>query len=134
MCAGIRAYSNGGSLDYTKKGNVKVLPKIKAYVNGNSLANIIGFCDLVDHYRVTLNSSNGDYFFVYVTDTEGMRFKRLSNGLYGFDTAVDKLETIIPGIPVTHTHLSFPLFPRIKNISVAKKSKERKMQGKCKDE
>ncbi|GFH56611.1 predicted protein [Chaetoceros tenuissimus] len=38
VCAGIRAYSNGGSLDYTKSGNVKVLPKIKAYVNSNSLA------------------------------------------------------------------------------------------------
>ena len=75
MCAGIRANSNGGSLDYTKKGNVKVLPKIKAYVNGNSLANIIGCCDLVDNYTVTFDSRNGDYFFVHVTDTEGMRFK-----------------------------------------------------------
>ncbi|GFH56607.1 hypothetical protein CTEN210_13083 [Chaetoceros tenuissimus] len=102
VCAGIRAYSNGGSLDYTKSGNVKVLPKIKAYVNSNSLANILGFCDVVDNYSVTFDSRNDDYFVVHVTETEGMRFKRLANGLYGFDTSADKLEPLLPD-----THTSF---------------------------
>jgi len=102
VCKGIRAYSNGGSLDSTKKGNVKVLPKLEAYVNGNSLANILGMSDIVANYRVTFDSLNGKFFAVHISDSEVMVFKRLSNGLYGFDTSVDKVE---PFIPDTHLFL-----------------------------
>ena len=102
VCKGIRADSNGGSLDYTKKGNVKVLPKLEAYVNGNPLANILGMSDIVANYRVTFDSLNGNFFAVHISDSEVMVFKRLSNGLYGFDTSVDKVE---PFIPDTHLFL-----------------------------
>ena len=91
VCDGIRAYSNGGSLDYTKKGNVKILPKLEAYVNGNSLANILGMNDIVASYRVTFDSLHGNFFVIHLSDTEVMIFKRLANGLYGFDTSVDEV-------------------------------------------
>ena len=71
-------------------------------MNSNSFANILGFCNVVDNYPVTFDSRNSDYFLVHVSETEGMRFKRLSNGLYGFDTTVDNLEPILP-----NTHTSF---------------------------
>ena len=80
MCAGIRAYSNGGSLDYTRKGNVKVLPKIKAYVNGNSLANIVGFCDLVDHYMTLAMAIT----FLYMSQT----LRECGSGVYQMDYMV----------------------------------------------
>ena len=37
-----------------------------------------------------------------MSETEGMRFKWLSNGLYRFDTTVDNLESIL-----SNTHTSF---------------------------
>lgn len=107
MCDGIWAYSNGGSLDYKRKGNVKALPKLEAYVNSNSLANILGMSDIVNSgYHVTFGSKHGDFFAVHLLDSKVMVFKRLANGLYGFDTSVDKLTVIEPN---THTPLSFPL-------------------------
>jgi len=71
-------------------------------VNGNSLANILGMSDIVANYRVILDSLNGNFFAVHISDSEVMVFKRLSNGLYDFDTSVDKVE---PFMPDTHVFL-----------------------------
>ena len=44
-CDGMRAYSNGGSLDYHAIGSVNKFPTISAYFNPHSLANILSLAN-----------------------------------------------------------------------------------------
>jgi hypothetical protein len=50
VCSGIRAYSNGGSMDYHENGCVSILPALTAYHNGNSLANILSMNEVTKYY------------------------------------------------------------------------------------
>ena len=45
-CEVITAYSNGGSLEYGECGRVKLLSALNAYVNEDSLANILSMKDV----------------------------------------------------------------------------------------
>lgn len=101
VCVPIRGHTNGGYLDYGEKGSIGLLPVLNAYVNQNSLANIISMRDLEWYYRVYKDSLRSSSFFVVVSQNKILEFKCLSNGLYGFDvTKGSNLNSI-------HTHTSF---------------------------
>ena len=51
----LRIYSNGGHMDYTTRGTLDILP-MGIYVNDNSMANILSLKEVVDSFRVTINT------------------------------------------------------------------------------
>ena len=85
VCLPIRGHTNGGFMDYDKRGHIKLLPALTAYFNSKSLANILSMADLERYYRVFKDSQHSSSFFVFISDDYILEFKQLSNGLYGFD-------------------------------------------------
>ena len=55
-CDGIRAYSNGGHLDYYEAGTIHLFPALRAFTNPKSLANIISYSELSKYYRVVVDT------------------------------------------------------------------------------
>jgi len=95
VCNGIRAYSNGGSMDYSVNGSVQILPALKAYYNEDSLANILSMAEVAKFYRVRMDSEQNNSIYVYISDTQYLEFTCLGRGLYCFDTVL-KPKTITP--------------------------------------
>lgn len=84
-CDEMRAYSNGGHLDYNKDATVQLLPALRAYHNTNSLANILALSSVTAHYRVVMDSQAEDALFVHV-ENDILRFEKCGHGLYFLDT------------------------------------------------
>ena len=81
-CDEMRAYSNGGHLDYEENGTVTFLPEIDAYYNKNSLANILALSSVTKYYRVTMDSAKADRLLVHLAADETLCFEKCGNGLY----------------------------------------------------
>lgn len=56
----------------------------EAYFNVNSISNIIILADMIDSYKVTMNTSVDKAFFVHLPD-KIVRFGLLPNRLFGLD-------------------------------------------------
>ena len=89
MCEEMRAYSNGGHLDYDKDAGVNVLPALRAYHNKDSLANILALSSVTACYRVVMDSEAADALFVHVEEHKVLRFEKCGNGFYFLDTTKD---------------------------------------------
>ena len=85
-CDGMRAYSNGGSLDYHHMGTVNLFPAIEAYYNAESLANILSLSCVSNFYRVTMDSQNRNCLTVHVTNDSVLHFQQCGVGLYRLDS------------------------------------------------
>ena len=83
-CDPMVSYTNGGELSYTAKGPVLLLPKIVAYFNGASIANIVSLFDVVQNYRVTMDSEIDNSIHVHMSDYK-LIFKCCGEGLYFVD-------------------------------------------------
>ena len=59
-CDEIRAYSNGGHMDYFEDGVVSILPALSAYHNHDSLANIISLSEVAQYYRVVMDTEQSN--------------------------------------------------------------------------
>jgi len=81
-CDEMRAYSNGGHLDYEKNGTVSFLPEIDAYNNKNSLANILALSSVTKYCRVTMDSAQADCLLVHLAADETLFYEKCGNGLY----------------------------------------------------
>jgi len=94
-CQMLRSVSNGGSLDYTIKGQLKLLDRIEGYYNHNSIANIVSLGSVADHYRVTMDTDVEDVLLVHVCSDSTLRFVRCGHGLNYFDAA-NPIPHIVP--------------------------------------
>ena len=83
-CPTMTSYTNGGTLQYSAKGPVALLPKVEAYFNGEAIANILSLHEVTLHYRVTMDSQAANSIYVH-TDDEVLEFKGCGNGLYFID-------------------------------------------------
>jgi len=72
-------------MDYSEKGDIELLQAVHAYLNSDSLANILSMSDLTRYYRVFADSKYSSSFFVFISKDCILEFKKLGNGLYGFD-------------------------------------------------
>ena len=86
-CDEIRAYSNGGHMDYFEDRVVSILPALSAYHNHDSLANIISLSEVAQYYRVVMDTEQSNSITVLVSDTHCITFNKAGRGLYAFDTA-----------------------------------------------
>ena len=101
-CSPMRSISNGGHLDYTQAGPVKLLPLIQAHYNENSIANIVSLADVAANYRVTMDSNVDKAIFVHAPSGT-LRFQQCGNGLYYFDVS----KTTVDGNLNSVTNYSF---------------------------
>ena len=85
-CDGMRAYSNGGSLDYHEIGSVKKFPAISAYFNPHSLANILSLANVSQFYCVTMDTQQCNCLIVHTSENEGYHFIKCGAGLYRLDS------------------------------------------------
>ena len=83
-CETMTSYTNGGNLSYSTIGQVAILPQISAYFNGQAIANIVSLSDVVEKYRVTMDSATKNAIFVYIDD-DILEFMCCGNGLYYVD-------------------------------------------------
>ena len=88
LCDEIRAYSNGGYMDYFEDGVVSVLPALSAYYNPDSLANILSLSEVAQFYRVIMDTERSNSITVILSDLLYITFDKAGQGLYAYDTAV----------------------------------------------
>jgi len=86
-CDGIRAYSNGGHLDYFEDGIVTTLPALSAYYNPDSLANILSLSEVARYYRVVMDTEQSNCITVLLSGSHCITFLKIGRGLYAYDTA-----------------------------------------------
>ena len=84
----IRVHSNGGTCEYNECGTLKILP-IKAYFNPDSIANILSFSEVSEHFRITYDNEETTSIFVHGSD-QVFEFKKCATGLYYLDTTESK--------------------------------------------
>jgi hypothetical protein len=86
VCEGIRAYSNGGYMDYEEGGVVSVLPALNAYYNPDSLANILSLSEVSQYYRVTMDTEQSHSMTVFISGTHCITFDKVGRGLYAYNS------------------------------------------------
>ena len=112
-CDPMRAYSNGGHMDYEEQGPVCMFPAVMAYFNAHSLANILALSCVTDYYRVTMDSRDNDRITVHVNADEAYHFTNCGFGLYSLDPDTDPIafspSTTIPSEPTIVDTVASPV-------------------------
>ena len=81
----LHATTNGGSQDSTQRG---ALPGFfDVWYNAASMVNILAWCDVAEHFRITSDTSVDDSILVHVADGCTLRFTMVRNGLFLLDPA-----------------------------------------------
>mmetsp|Transcript_1239 Transcript_1239/g.1758 ORF Transcript_1239/g.1758 Transcript_1239/m.1758 type:complete len:570 (-) Transcript_1239:3022-4731(-) len=81
----ITTYSNGGTMNYSWKGVFSFLPSCPAYYNKESLANKLSLSDVMEKYKVTMNSEIEHSIQVHLEKGQIMRFAQVGNGIFACD-------------------------------------------------
>ena len=68
-----RVYTNGGSLGYTQKGDLTLVP-FEVYYNPSGIANILSLAAVIDKFRVTLDSDLERAMFVHLGNGISLKF------------------------------------------------------------
>ena len=89
----MKVLTNGnGEQDYFQVGT-DVHMNLKAYLNKDSIANIIAMADATAKYRVTMDTeAHGTAIFVHISDDKVMKFEQCGQRLYYFDTKKKSVE------------------------------------------
>ena len=81
----LHAKTNGGHQDSSQRG---FLPGFfDVWFNNHSLVNILAWCDVAKHFRITTDTSVEDAIFVHIEDGCTLRFIMIGNGLFLLDEA-----------------------------------------------
>ena len=80
----IRVHTNGGHMDFDKKGILKFFD-MPVFVNTNSLANILSLKDVTKRFRVTMESEVEKAMLVHVSKDKAYKFRECGQGLYFLD-------------------------------------------------
>ena len=79
----ITCHSNGGTQVSSLVGRLKGFGDV--WFNTESLANILSLAEMVNKYRVTFDSKDGNKFIIYKSDGFTVEFKQSIHGLYYHD-------------------------------------------------
>ena len=89
----LHATTNGGSQDSTQRGSFPGF--FDVWFNPESLVNILAWCDVSKHFRITTNTAIEDAIFVHISDDCVLRFNMVRSGLFLLDSAgLAKLESL----------------------------------------
>ena len=80
-----KVFTNGGEMEYSHAGELRFFP-FRVFYNKDSIANILSLAHIRDKYKVTMDSSVDDAFYVHISPKHILRFQRHSPGLYYIDT------------------------------------------------
>ena len=119
-CAPMRSFTNGGSLDYTSAGPLKLLPSLEVYYNPSSLANIVSLSAVASKYRTVMDSHVEDAILVFVDQTV-LRFRACGQGLYYFNFVKD---SPIPIDDINNSKTILPYKPFYSFFSTVSSNKE----------
>ena len=66
------------------------------WFNSQSMVNILAWCDVSEHYRITTDTSVEDAIFVHISDITALRFVMVKNGLFLLDpSSMDKQRSLL---------------------------------------
>ena len=89
----LHAKTNGGSQDSTMRATLPGF--FDVWFNSQSMVNILAWCDVSEHYRITTDTSVEDAIFVHISDITALRFVMVKNGLFLLDpSSMDKLRSL----------------------------------------
>jgi AAA ATPase containing von Willebrand factor type A (vWA) domain len=116
----LRVYTNGGHMDSEMVGS---FGDVEVWYNPNSIANILSLALIVDHYRVTLDSSVEHAFSLWLDSVSYIKFKK-SRGLFIYDSARDKVYTKGTGLSLVQTVSDNERMYRHREIQSAKAAQD----------
>jgi hypothetical protein len=88
----LKMVTNAGTKSMTHEATVKGFNE-KAYFDKDQLANILGFSNLVDKFRIVYDSWEEDAFKLHTQDGI-VKFHRTPEGLYAFDPTACDIESL----------------------------------------
>ena len=74
-------------MDYSESGVVFVLPRLDAFYNPDSLANILSLSEISQYYRVIMDTEESNSITVFISATHCLTLSKIGQGLYTYDTA-----------------------------------------------
>ena len=84
LSQGLRIVSNGGTMDCKQVGSISTL-SFPVWYNANSIANILLMSEVVQDWRLTMDTLVENAIWVYHDDGQILKFVECAGGLYAHD-------------------------------------------------